>query len=715
MRLLTLTVIAVVPLLCSADEKKPANRLAKEKSPYLLQHAHNPVDWYPWGDEAFGKAKKENKPVLLSIGYATCHWCHVMERESFEDPQIARFLNDHFVAIKLDREERPDIDNIYMNAMQALGLGGGWPLNAFLTPDRKPFFGGTYFPPVAGRGQAGFIDVLKRVAELWQTKESEIRQNAEQLTVELGKVLSPKEAAAGKDALNGALVAAATTEFMTEYDSKNGGFGQAPKFPQPQVLALVLRHGFNNGDSKALDAVGHTLERMAAGGIYDQIGDGFSRYSTDEKWLVPHFEKMLYDNAQLANVYLDAYTATGNARFAEVARGIFRYVLRDMTSAEGAFYSAEDADSEGHEGKFYTWTKAEMQKLLSAEEAKLALAYWGVTEEGNFVDHSHPNPLTKQNILSVVDAKRKLSAKESVLIESARKKLFEARQKRVRPLRDDKVLASWNGLMLSAFARGGIILADDALIEAAKKNAAFLRKNSWDESTKTLSHRWREGEKDSAQLLRGYAFLLRGVLDLYFCTLDPDHLEWALALAEGMIAKFYDEKAGGFFQSTEQAGLILRTKDDYDDAEPAGNSVAAWSLLDLSAVAGLKPLREKAEKTLRLMGGKLMESPTALPLMVQVVANYAQEPYRVVVAGDASSSEARQLLRAASGLYQPNKVILGTSGPVEEFAKTLSASDGKVTIYVCSGTFCHPPTSDPAKLKEYLSGKSKKPTKPAVQ
>jgi uncharacterized protein YyaL (SSP411 family) len=686
---------------------RPPNRLAREKSPYLLQHAHNPVDWFPWGEEAFAKAKAENKPILLSIGYATCHWCHVMERESFMDEKIAEFLNRHFVSIKLDREERPDLDRIYMSALQAMGLGGGWPLNVFMTPERKPFFGGTYFPPQPKDGQAGFLDVIERIHGAWTDKESEIRGNADLLTSELARVLTtatlpPDARLPGTNPL-----AEAVAGYLKEYDARNGGFASAPKFPQPAVVAAVLRAGAETKDDKTLAAAVHTLHAMAAGGLYDQLGDGFARYSVDERWLVPHFEKMLYDNAQLASVYLEAAVAAPPAdrpRMAEVARGIFKYVLRDMTSADGAFYSAEDAQSEGHEGKFYTWTVDEVKSLLSPDEAALAIRHFGLTEMGNFEDHSHPQPLKNQNVLSVPDWRTPLSPADAEMLARVKEKLLDARSKRVRPLRDDKVLASWNGLMLSAFARGAMVLQDEALLAAATRNATFLRGTLWDPSAKSLTHRWRAGGKDSAKVFNSYAYVLQGALDLYQASLDPQWLAWALELATSAVDTFYDAENGGFFQNgADDATVILRLKEDYDDAEPSGNSVMVGALLQLAAITDQPRWREIAEKTLKFFAPKLAENPTALPLMAQHAANAATEPFRIVIAGDPAAKDSLALRHAVWSVHAPNKVVLGTAAPAEEFARSLPAKDGKATAYVCSGKFCHLPTHDPATVAAHLT------------
>jgi uncharacterized protein YyaL (SSP411 family) len=677
------------------------NRLAGEKSPYLLQHQHNPVDWFPWGEEAFAKARKENKPIFLSIGYSTCHWCHVMERESFENRATADFLNAHFVSIKVDREERPDVDKIYMTAVQAMTGQGGWPLNCFLTPDLKPFYGGTYFPPEKMQGRASFMQVLNQIANLWETKREHILETAADFHQKLEgyTVREP-----GPLALTPELLAQAAILFKREYDPHFGGFGGAPKFPRPSQPAFLLRYGTRAGDREAVKMVLNTCQHMAAGGIYDQLGGGFARYSVDEQWLVPHFEKMLYDNAQLVNLYLDAFLISGDARHAATARGIIQYILRDMTDAGGGFYSAEDADSEGKEGKFYCWTTAELSQLLTPDELKTSVRYFGVTGRGNFVDHSDPHPLPQQNVLSVVDPK--LTSAEEVLLVSARQKMFQARSGRVRPHLDDKVLASWNGMMLGALARAFAVLGDESYRAAAEKNLAFLRSRLWDESIKTLYHRWRQGERDSVQLLTGYANLCAGTLDLYEATLAPVHLEFAAALADAMLAKFYDAANGGFFDSA--AGpreLILRCKDDYDGAEPSGNAVAVLALLRLAAMTGNKQYAAAAEKTMHLLAPRLHDLPQAVPYLLLGLDFYLEEPRRAVVAGAPEQPETRALLRAIHSVYQPNKVVMGTAGVVDPFNKTLPAKDGPV-VYLCTGTACQPPTQDQETIRKFLAASS---------
>ena len=679
------------------------NRLAREKSPYLLQHQHNPVDWYAWGEEAFARARQESRPIFLSIGYSTCHWCHVMERESFESPEVAGFLNAHFVSIKVDREERPDVDKIYMTFVQATSGQGGWPLNVFLTPDLKPFFGGTYFPPDNRYGRQGFLQVLEQIGQLWQTRREDLANSAAGIHSRLEQLSVSNDHSSGL-VLTAAVVRDAGAVFKQSYDAPHGGFGGAPKFPQPSQPQFLLRYARRFDDEDAVRMVLHTCDRMAAGGIHDHLGGGFARYAVDAEWLVPHFEKMLYDNAQLAQLYLDAYLVSGEPRYAEVVRDILDYVLRDMTHPEGGFYSAEDADSEGHEGKFYCWTLAELSKLLTPEEAKVAIRYFGITEQGNFVDHSHPQPLLNQNVLSIVDPA--LSGREAALLASARSKMSAVRALRVRPQRDDKVLASWNGLMLGAMARAGVVLGAATYRAAAEQNLAFLQARLWDANTKTLYHRWRDGERDNVQLLEGYAFLLAGVMELYEATLEAERLDFAIALSETMLATFYDAEHGGFWQSAPGAkDLILRVKEDYDGAEPSGNSVAILALLKLGQTTGRKEFTQAAEKSLRLFAHRLQQTPQAVPCMLQALDFSLDEPWRAVVAGDPSRSATGALLRALHSVYQPNKVVLGNTGSVEPFASTLPALEAGAVLYLCSGTACQPPTSDPGKIKDLLTAK----------
>jgi len=743
------------------------NSLAKEKSPYLLQHAHNPVDWFAWNETAFTRARAENKPVFLSIGYSTCHWCHVMERESFEDENVAAFLREHFISIKVDREERPDVDKIYMTFVQSTAGGGGWPLNVFLTPELKPFFGGTYFPPDNRHGRPGFLPLLQQIAQLWRERKLELAASADELQARL-ELITARDATENP-LLTPEILRRALAAFKEAYDPVNGGFGGAPKFPQPALPSFVLRAAHRFGDDAATQMVLHTCEKMAAGGIHDQLGGGFARYSVDAEWLVPHFEKMLYDNAQLAQLYLDAHLVSQPSSssssssspappagqnlqppalsrrslpetpFAAVARDILDYVLRDLTHPGGGWYSAEDADSEGHEGKFYCWTHDELSKLLSPEEFRVAVNHFGITKEGNFMDHSHPQPLPGQNVLSVV---RPLHSKtgnlqpptsnaqhpenaaaaghgifdvggwrlevspaslaDAALLAAAKAKMLAARAGRVRPHLDDKILASWNGLMLGAFARASVVLQEERYRLAAEKNLAFIREKLWDDESKTLFHRWRDGERDRVQLLEGYAFLLDGVIQLYEATLEPGHLDFASELAGAMLAGLYDPATGGFWQSPAGTGdLIMRLKDDYDGAEPSGNSVAVLALLKLAAITGRADCRQAAEATLRLAAARLQSQPAALAVMLQALDFWLEEPRRVVIAGDRSAAKLPELLCAAHAVYQPHKIVLGNTGAVEPFAKTLAAQ-GEATAYLCTGNSCQPPTSDPMEVMKMM-------------
>ena len=743
---------------------KFTNLLAQEKSPYLLQHAHNPVDWFAWNDAAFAKARTEDKPILLSIGYSTCHWCHVMERESFENERVGSYLREHFISIKVDREERPDVDKIYMAFVQSTTGSGGWPLNVFLTPDLKPFFGGTYFPPDNRHGRPSFMSLLQQIADVWRERKMEILASAEELHARLELITT--RVAKENFPLTPNVLRHALENFKEAYDSVNGGFGGAPKFPQPSIPAYVLRAAKRFGDDDAMKMVLHTCDLMNVGGIHDQLGGGFARYAVDAEWLVPHFEKMLYDNAQLVHLYLDAHLvghahplirpsatfsptggegrdegATGQrarptlptaaaTQFSETTRNILDYVLRDMTHPDGGFFSAEDADSEGQEGKFYCWTHDELSKLLSPEEFIVAANYFGITKQGNFVDHSHPDPLPGLNVLSIVDPNTPEA--DRPLLAAAKTKMLAVRATRIRPHLDDKILASWNGLMLGAFARASAVLNEEKYLTAAEKNLKFIREKLWVDSgsptplirpsatfspsggegrdegaagkaTGTLYHRWRDGERDSVQLLEAYAFLLDGVIHLYEATLNPAHLDFACDLATAMIENFYDPANGGFWQSPASTNdLILRVKDDYDGAEPSGNSVATLALLKLAAITDRDDFRSPAEATLQLAAARLQSQPAALAFMLHALDFWLDEPRRVVISGDINSKIFHELLHAAHSVYQPNKIILGNTGTVEPFAKTLTAKN-EATVFICVGQTCQLPTSDATQVRELLN------------
>ena len=680
----------------ATGKHKFTNRLAKEKSPYLQQHKHNPVDWYPWGKEAFDKAKKENKPIFLSIGYSTCHWCHVMERESFEDEEVGKLLNKHFINVKLDREERPDIDNIYMTFVQATTGRGGWPLSVFLTPSKDPFFGATYFK------KKDFMDLCSRINELWTNEErrKEIVNNAAQIREQLGNVTAKKPAADGKLQLG--LIDATVETIKGTYDPLHGGFGPEPKFPRPSEPSLVLWQAARKKDKDGIGMVDQTCAEMADGGIYDQLGGGFARYSVDREWLVPHFEKMLYDNAQLIHLYLDAYLVTGKQRHADTVRDIIRYLLRDMTHKDGGWYSAEDADSEGHEGKFYCWTKKGLEEILEDDESEVVIRHYGITEKGNFEDHSHPMPIKQLNVLSIVDPD--LSDAEKASLKSARAKMDAVRNKRVRPHLDDKILSSWNGLMLGAMARAYAVLGENDWLKAAEANYEFIQKELWDAKAKRMYHRWRDGERDSVQLLDAYAYQLDGTLHLYEATLKAKYLEQALVVADQMIELFGDKENGGFWQNAGDSELILRMKESHDGALPSANSVAALALLKLFKMTEQKKYREVARTTLMLFAGDPKTRGSSMPYMLQALDFYLHEPYRVVVAGKPGDPAFQKALRAAHNQYQPNRVILGNHGPVEPFAKKQTpAEDGSPLVYVCSGEACQIPTIDGPTIKEHLT------------
>ncbi len=691
----------VIPL--PTDSAPVRNRLALEKSPYLLQHATNPVDWFPWSDEAFALAKAENKPIFLSIGYSTCHWCHVMERETFEDSSVGDYLRLHFVSIKVDREERPDIDKIHMTFLQMTTGAGGWPLNAFLTPNLQPFYAGTYFAPQEKQGNPSFLGVLKRIVELWSTRQNDIVDSATDLTEKM-KSLSAQDPdnafPTGFRELQGG-----GQSFLAEYDSIYGGFGGAPKFPRPSLPLFLLRYGRRFAENEATTAVLYTCQRMAAGGLYDHLRGGFARYSVDECWLVPHFEKMLYDNAQLVQLYLEAFLISGENHPATVVRDVLSYVLTDMTHSEGGFFSAEDADSEGKEGKFCCWTHAELASLLTPEEFNVTTHYFGITKEGNFIDPSDPDPLLGQNVLSIAQAD--LPEADAPLLKSAITKMREVRATRPRPHLDDKILTSWNGMMLGAFARAFAILGDESFLATAESNLKFIRAKLWTEPNQdqrgTLGHSWREGQCNSVQILDSYASLLAGVIDLYEATLVPNHLEFAVDLAEAMIHRFYDTDAGGFWQSgSETPHLLMRVKEDYDSAEPSGNSVACLALLRLASICDRADWRGIAEKTLRLFAQKLHQTPQSVPHLLMALDFAMQEPKRVVIAGDWLCGSTRALLNHAHRVFEPNRIILGNHGPVARSAQLLPTNEEFAIAYLCTGTECQAPTRDRSLIQEFL-------------
>ncbi len=688
------------------------NRLALEKSPYLLQHADNPVDWFPWGSEAFEKARKENKPVFLSIGYSTCHWCHVMEHESFEDKEVARLMNEAFVSIKVDREERPDIDNIYMTVCQMLTGSGGWPLTIVMTPDKKPFFATTYVPKEGRFGRAGMLDLVPRLRELWQNRKEDVLKSADQITDVLQQAQSTTEK--GED-LTKTDLDQTHEQLYQRFDPFYGGFGSAPKFPTPHHLSFLLRHWKRTDQPKTLEVVEKTLDAMRMGGIYDQIGFGFHRYSTDKQWLVPHFEKMLYDQALLSLAYTEAFQATGKTRYKETVQEILTYILRDMTSPEGGFYSAEDADSEGEEGKFYLWEEEEIIKILGSD-ANLAIQIFTVKKTGNFID-SVTNEMPGSNILHLSKTWSDLAKENNItekelrqIVDASRKKLFEVREKRIHPYKDDKILTDWNGLMIAAFARASQALQEPQYAKAAEKAANFilLKMKSKDGS---LLHRYRDGEAKLPAHVDDYAFFIWGLLELYEATFDPAWLKAAIGLNQYLIAHYWDNKNGGFFFTSNQGeALITRTKEIHDGAVPSGNSIAMNNLLRLGRITANPDLEKKAAQIAKSFSSSVRSAPSAYTMLMQAVDFAIGPSYEIVIAGNPEADDTKNMLKELGKRFVPNKVVLmrPTSGEepdiskIAEFTKYQKSLDGKATAYVCLNYLCKTPTTDPAKMLELL-------------
>ncbi len=699
-----------------ATNMKKQNRLKDEKSPYLLQHADNPVDWYPWGDEAFEKARKEQKPILLSIGYSTCHWCHVMEHESFEDEEVAKLMNETFISIKVDREERPDIDNIYMTVCQMLSKGGcGWPLNVFMTPDKKPFFAATYIPKETRFGRAGMLDLVPRIKELWENDREKVLESAENITEAVIKATDATESGESED-LTVSTLGAGYNQLLGRYDEKNGGFGSSPKFPTPHNQLYLLRYWKRTGDEQALEMVEKTLEQMRRGGVYDHVGFGFHRYSTDPEWLLPHFEKMLYDQAMIAMAYIEAYQATGNKEYAETAREIFSYVMRDMTSEEGGFYSAEDADSEGEEGKFYVWEEEEIVEVLGKEDAELIIGTFNVTKTGNFSDEASgkktgANILHLKKPMAEIAASYDMSAQEfSKRIQTLREKLFNVREKRVHPHKDDKILTDWNGLMIASMAKGGRVTGESQYTEAAKKAADFIL-SDMRKSDGTLLHRYRDGEAGIDSNIDDYSFFIWGLLELYESTFDIKYLQAAIELQNEMIEHFWDEKNSGFYFTSDSAEeLIARQKEIYDGAIPSGNSVAMLNLLKIGRITGNAEFDKKAAELSSAFSNTIAQAPMAYTQFLCGLDFGIGPSYEVVVVGDPEKEDTKTMLRALSQDYSPNKVVL-LKGPgseseitsIAEFTKGQAQKDEKATAYVCLDYVCKLPTTDVDKMLELLA------------
>jgi hypothetical protein len=701
------------------------NQLADQKSPYLLQHAHNPVDWYPWGPTAFEKAQRENKPIFLSIGYSTCHWCHVMERESFENQQTADILNRDFVAIKVDREERPDIDRIYMTFVQATTGSGGWPMSVWLTPDLQPFFGGTYFPPVNRFGHPGFPAVLTQIATAWRTQHAQIVDSARDAVEQLRKQVQVQPTNTGWADIDAATIDTGFFVFRRTFDAHLGGFGGAPKFPRPSVHNFLLRYYARTKSEDALEMVLKTLREMAKGGMHDQLGGGFHRYSVDERWFVPHFEKMLYDQGQLAIAYLEAFQITHDPQYAAVARRIFDYVLRDMTDAGGAFYSAEDADSAADasqptvkgEGAFYIWSAAEIRALVEAPVSDWFFHRYGVLEGGNVSNDPHEE-FTGRNILyqanEIEDTALHFDRTAGEIradLERAEQTLLAARGKRPRPHLDDKVLTSWNGLMISALALGGAVLEEPRYAEAARSAAEFLIAHMVDPQSGILLRRYRDGDAAIPGFLDDYALFAQALLDLYETQFDRRHLDLALRLAEKQRELFEDTAQGAFFSSTEGAsGLVLRVKEDYDGAEPSGNSVALMNLLRLAQITNRVDLRASAERLLAAFAARLTAAPVALPQMLAACEFRLGEPRQIVLVGDRDAEDTKALLRTLHSRFVPHRIVLLVDSPEARAAlsadiPTIAAMErieGHASAYVCRDYTCQLPVYESDRFAELI-------------
>ncbi len=680
------------------------NRLIHETSPYLLQHAHNPVDWYPWGEEALSRAKAEDKPILLSIGYSTCHWCHVMERESFEDEAIARLMNEHFVCIKVDREERPDLDEIYMTATLALTGQGGWPMTVFLTPDQEPFFAGTYFPPMDRYGRPGFKNLLRRIAELWEEDRASLREQARHLTEYLRQNARPAPGlVVGEEELRRALL-----QFSQDFDPRYGGFGPPPKFPPATGLSLLLRCWRRFGDAHALEMVRKTLDAMAQGGMYDQIGGGFHRYAVDERWLVPHFEKMLYDNALLARVYLEGYQVTGEPFYRQVATEVLDYILREMTSPEGGFYSSTDADSEGEEGKFYVWTPSEIEAILGEEEAYRFCAYYDITEEGNWEGKSIPN--TPRSMARVANRLGIPVEELERSIREARPKVYEARRRRIPPGLDDKILTAWNGLVIGAMAEGFRGLGDRRYLAAAERAADFLL-TTLARPDGRLLRTYRAGKARLNAYLEDYAYLCEALIDLYEAGGAPRFLREAERLADLMLADFHDEEGGFYSTARDHERLIVRHREGHDGATPSPNATAAHALARLSYHLDREDLREVAIQAIQAYGKAIARAPRSFAKSLIVVDLLLEGPVELALIGTPGRGDFEALRREIGRRYLPNRIIAhhdperGDPLPFP-LLQGKGLVDGQAALYVCRNFTCQAPITDPvegAKVLETMS------------
>jgi uncharacterized protein YyaL (SSP411 family) len=674
-------------------ESGPSNRLIHETSPYLLQHAHNPVDWFPWSEAAFEKARQENKPILLSIGYSACHWCHVMERESFESDEIARVMNESFVNIKVDREERPDLDEIYMNAVQVLTGRGGWPLTVFLTPACQPFYGGTYFPPEDRYGVPGFPKVLRAVAQAYRERREDIEKSVQQIISGLNSLTSFRESQLpfSSDAM-----ARGAEQLAQAYDASYGGLGRAPKFPNTGALELFLRHYRSSKDRRFLEIVTTTLAKMAEGGIYDRLGGGFHRYSVDEKWLVPHFEKMLYDNAQLTRLYVDAYRVTGDPLFKRVVQETLEYLLREMFHPDGGFYSTQDADSEGEEGRFFVWERNEVMRVLGDERGEIFCRFYDVSDLGNFEGKNILHP-----VLTLEQAARYFKRDSEEIertIAGSRENLFLKREERIKPFRDEKILSSWNGLMLSSLAEAFKVLAHPGYLDAAEKTVEFIFERMFRDGF--LLHVYKNGKAKIRGFLDDYAFLAGALLDLYEATFERGILERAGELAETMIREFWDDINGGFFYTgRSHEELISRTKPAFDGSVPSGNAAATLALLRLYHYTGREGYLLRAEKVLRLYYEAMEKQPFGFAHMLSALDFYLEKPKEIVLVGEKKLKATQDLLSRLHALYLPNKTLqlFEPGEPLAGVSPSLAGKsqlNGKPTVYVCQNSTCSQPVTE---------------------
>ena len=699
--------------MASAEERRP-NRLIQEKSPYLLQHAYNPVDWRPWSDEAFEAAAREDKPVFLSIGYATCHWCHVMERESFEDEAVADLLNASFIPIKVDREERPDVDSVYMTVAQMMTGHGGWPLTVILTPNRDPFFAGTYFPRESRHGRIGMLDLLPRLSELWQERRSEAINSAGQIATALWQSAHAEAASAAPEELGRAALDEAYAQLSRSYDALQGGFGGAPKFPTPHNLRFLLRYWSRAGEERALEMVERTLRSMRQGGIYDQLGFGFHRYSTDARWMLPHFEKMLYDQALLTMALVETYQATGRAEYARTAAEVIEYVLRDLRDDEGAFHSAEDADSEGREGQFYVWTYDEIGRLLDEADARLVRGVFGFDKRGNFAEEASGRR-TGENVLHVgqswLEAAERLGVPLEELqgrLESARQKLFAERERRTRPLKDDKVLTDWNGLMIAALGQAAAALDRPEYERSAAEAVDFILRTMVDGDGRLL-HRYRDGEAAIPAFADDYAFLVWGLLELYEASFRPAYLAEAIRLNDLMVELFWDEARGGLFQTgADSVELPIRSREIYDGAIPSANSVAMMNLLRLGRLTARPELEERAYSIEAAFADQVRRVPSAHTQLMMAI-DFRLGPSREVVIAGERGPDTAALTRVVFGGFHPRTVVLHRSDETAEtlarlapYTAEMQTRNGRAAAYVCRDHACELPVCDPAELSEAL-------------